>query len=56
MKSFKDKFASIYGIDDENYDMEDLIVNNTSVELEKGRDTLKYLLFAFSRETSTGRY
>lgn len=56
MKSFKDKFASIYGIDDENYDMEDLIVNNTSVELEKGSDTLKYLLFDFSRETSPGRY
>lgn len=56
MTSFKDHFKTIVrsNYDDEEYDMDDIIIHNTSIELEK--DLMKYLLFEFSKKVSPGKY
>ena len=56
MASFKDHFKTIVrsNYDDEEYDMDDIIIHNTSIELEK--DLMKYLLFEFSKKVSPTKY
>lgn len=55
--SFKDNFKTIVHSnyrDTENYDMDDIVIHNTSIEIKNGK--LKYLLFDFEKEVSPGRY
>ena len=56
MASFKDHFKTILqsNYDDEEYDMDDIIIHHTSIELEK--DMMKYLLFEFSKKISATEY
>ena len=52
--SFKDVMNSLLGQeeDDELYDMDDLVIKNTSIETKGGK--LKYLLFEFEKEKKPG--
>lgn len=55
--SFKDNFKTIVHSnyrDTENYDMDDIIIHNTSIEINNGK--LRYLLFDFEKEVAPGRY
>lgn len=55
--SFKDNFKTIIKSnyrDTEEYDLDDIIIHNTSIEIKNGK--LKYLLFDFEKEISPGRY
>lgn len=55
--SFKDNFKTIVHSnyrDTETYDMDDIIIHNTSIETSKGK--LQYLLFDFDKEVAPGVY
>lgn len=55
--SFKDNFKTIVHSnyrDTENYDMDDIIIHNTSIEISNGK--LKYLLFDFEKEIAPNKY
>lgn len=55
--SFRDNFKTIIHDnyhDTETYDLDDIIINNTSIETQNGK--LRYLLFDFEKEISPGQY
>lgn len=55
--SFNQNFKTILRtnyVDDEEYDMDDIIINNTSIEIKD--DKLEYLLFDFEKKVSPTKY
>lgn len=56
LSSFTNQFKTLVrsNYDDEEYDMDDIIIHHTSIELEKNQ--MKYLLFEFSKKVSATKY
>lgn len=52
--AFNNVLNSLFGRDedDEAYDMNDIIIRNTSIDVKNG--ALQYLLFEFDKETKPG--
>lgn len=54
MSKFSENFKKILKTDNEDYDFDDIIIHNTSIEIDNGK--LKYFLFDFSKKVGPNQY